>query len=155
MSSLFNIAMSYLSRALGLESVSSFPARHPYAQTNWDPAYFDIPYGTKPEEIERRICTAIGNTPTIFGQISNPTPRMQRALLNVVTERTQRNDRSAADLVNLLINAYASPLVREPILGLRAEIEASAYDDIGMRVRRVLTFLLNTNASQNVIDMRH
>jgi hypothetical protein len=79
---------------------------------------------------------------------------MQRALLNVVTERAQRNDRSATDLVNLLINAYASPLVREPIPGLRAEIEASAYDEIGMRVRRVLAFVMSENASSNVIEMR-
>jgi hypothetical protein len=135
-----------------LESVSSFPARHIDAHTSWDPSYFDIPYGTKPDEIERRMCTAIDNTPTIFAHIDNPTPRMQRALLHVIGERMRQNDRSAADFLGLLINAYASPLVREAVPGLRAEIEASAYDDFGTRVRRVSSFLLNMQASFNVID---
>jgi hypothetical protein len=146
--------MSYLSKALGLESVSCFPARHIYAHTNWDPSYFDIPYGTKPEEIERRICDAIENTPTIFAQINNPTPRMQRTLLDVVTERLRHNDRSAGDLVSLLIHAYTSPFVREAFPGLRAEIEASAYEEFSTRVRRVLSFLLNMQTSFNVVDAR-
>ncbi len=146
--------MSYLSKALGLESATSFPARHVFARTNWDPSYFDIPYGTKPDEIERRTCTAISNTPTIFAHINNPTPRMQRALLAVVAERLRRNDSSAGDLVELLILAYESPYVQEALPGLRAEIEATTYDDISMRVRRIVSFLSNMQASFNVIDER-
>lgn len=133
--------MSYLSKALGLESISSFPAGHIFARTNWNPSYFDIPYGTRPGDIERRICIAIGNTPTIFAHINNPTPRMQRALLAVVAERLRRNDRTAGDLVGLLIAAYASPHVHDAVPGLRVEIEASAYEDLGTRVRSVLSFL--------------
>ncbi len=154
MISIFKSTMSYLSKALGLESASSFPVKHIHAHTNWDPSYFDIPYGTKPEEIEHRICNAIDNTPTIFAQINNPTPRMQRALLDVVAERIRHNDRSASDLVGLLIHAYASPFVREAFPGLRAEIDASAYEEIGARIRRILSFLLNMQASFNVVDAR-
>ena len=140
MSSLFESAMSYLSKALGLESVSSFPAGHTFARTNWNPSYFDIPYGTKADEIERRICIAIGNTPTIFARINNPTPRMQGALLAVIDERLRRNDRAAGELVVLLIAAYASPYVQDAVPGLRAHIEAWAYDEINERVRGVLAF---------------
>lgn len=146
--------MSYLSKALGLESVTSFPSGHIFARTNWNPAYFDIPYGTRPENIERRICTAINNTPTIFAHISNPTPRMQRALLAVLAERLRRNDRDAGDLVLLLIAAYASPYVQDALPGLRGVIEASAYEEIGERVRSVLVFLSNMQAPFDVIDER-
>lgn len=155
MSSLFESAISYLSKALGLESVHSFPSRHIFARTNWDPSYFDIPYGTKPEDIERRICIAIGNTPTIFAHINNPTPRMQRVLLAVVAERLRRNDRTGGDLVKLLIAAYASPYVQETMPGLRAAIEASAYEEDGGRVRRVLSFLQDMQAPFDVIDDTH
>ena len=154
MSSLFESAMSYLSKALGLESVSSFPSRHIFARTNWNRSYFDIPYGTKPDDIERRICTAIGNTPTIFAHINNPTPRMQRALLAVVAERLRHNDRTAGDLAGLLIAAYASPYLQDAVPGLRAEIEASAYEEVGERVRSVLSFLSNMQAPFDVIDER-
>src|SRR5271165_5770645 len=123
MSSVFKSVTSYLSKQLGLESISSFPSRHIHARTEWSPSHFDIPYGTPPEDIERRICIAIGNTPTIFAHINNPTPRMQRALLAVIAERLQRNDRTAGDLMELLIASYASPHVQEAVPGLRAEIE--------------------------------
>src|ERR1035437_5281702 len=103
MSSLFESAVSYLSKALGLESVSSFPSGHVFARSHWNPSYFDIPYGTRPEDIERRMCTAIANTRTIFARIENPAPRMQRALLAVLAERLRRNDRNAGELVGLLI----------------------------------------------------
>lgn len=151
MSSLFESAMSYLSKALGLETVSTFPSGHIFSHTNWNPSYFDIPYGTKPEDIERHICTAIGNTPTIFAHINNPTPRMQRALLTVLAERLRRNDRTAAELVMLLIAAYASSYVQDSIPGLRAAIEASAYEENGERVRSVLSFLSNMQAPFDVI----
>ena len=146
--------MSYLSKALGLESVSSFPSGHVFARTRWNPPYFDIPYGTRPDDIERRICTAIGNTPAIFAQIRNPTPRMQRALLAVVAERLRRNDRSAGELVGMLIAAYASPHVQDAVPGLRAEIELSAYEEAGERMRRILSFLANMQAPFDVIDQR-
>lgn len=146
--------MSYLSQALGLDSVSAFPSGHIFARTNWSRSHFDIPYGTRPEDIDRRICTAIGNTPTIFAHINNPTPRMQRALLAVVAERLRRNDRSAGDLVGLLIAAYASPYVQDAVPGLRAEIAASAYEAPGERVRRALSFLSDMEAPFDVIDER-
>jgi hypothetical protein len=152
MSTLFESAMSYLSKALGLESVSSFPSRHIFARTNWNPRYFDIAYGTSPEEIERRMCTAIGNTPTIFEHINNPTPRMQRVLLANMAERLRRNDSAAGDLVELLITAYASPYVQDAVPGLRAEIAASEYEDLNERVRRILLFLSNMQAPFDVID---
>jgi hypothetical protein len=144
--------MSYLNKALGLETVSAFPSTHAFARTSWDPSYFDIPYGTKPDEIERRACVAIGNTPTIFAHFNNPTPRMQRALLAVVEERLRRNDRSAGDLVLMLTEAYASPHIQEALPGLRAEIADARYDEASTRVHRVLSFLANMRAPFDVID---
>lgn len=80
---------------------------------------------------------------------------MQRALLAVVAERLRRNDRTAGDLVELLIAAYASPYVQDAAPGLRAEIEASADEDVGARVRGVLSFLSNMQVPFDVIDERH
>jgi len=145
MSSLFKSAISHLNRMLGLESVSSFPSGHIFVRTNWDPSYFDIPYGTKPDEIERRICIAIGNTPGIFSRINYPTPRMQLTLVEIVVERSKDNDHAAEELVGLLINAYSSPFVQEVIAGLRAEIEGSKFDVGVTRAHRVLSFLLNAH----------
>jgi hypothetical protein len=73
-----------LSRICGFETADSFPPGHPYARTRWEAAYFDIASDVKPDEMERRICTAITNTPSVFAYITNPTPRMQRALLGVI-----------------------------------------------------------------------
>jgi hypothetical protein len=152
MSSLFTSVVSYLSKACGLESVSSFPSGHAYARTHWNPSYFDIPYGMKPEQIERSLCTAIGNTPSIFLHIANPTPRMQRALLAVVAESLRRNDGRAGELAAMLIAAYASPYVEEAVPGLRAEILQSAYEESTERVRRILSFLSNMQAPFDVIE---
>ena len=80
---------------------------------------------------------------------------MQRALLAVLAERLRRNDRTAGDLVLLLIAAYASPYVQDSMPGLRAEIETSAYEEIGERVRKVLSFLSNMQAPFDVLEERH
>jgi hypothetical protein len=48
-----------LSRICGFETADSFPPGHPYARTRWEAAYFDIASDVKPDEMERRICTAI------------------------------------------------------------------------------------------------
>ncbi|CAN5329582.1 hypothetical protein BH11PSE11_BH11PSE11_27040 [soil metagenome] len=152
MSSLFDTAVSWLSKALGLETLKAFPSGHVHFRTSWNPSYFDIPYGTRPDEIEQRICNAIGNTPTIFAHIHNPTPRMQRALLAVVAERVRRNDRSAIDLIGLLIAAYASPHVQDAVPGLRAAIATAVYQEGGDPARGVLLFLANMQAPFDVID---
>ncbi len=152
MSSLFAAALAYLSRICGLDSVNSFPAGHAFARTHWNPAYFDIPYGMKPEDIERTVCAAIGNTPSIFVHIANPTPRMQRALLAVIAESIRHNDGRAGELAGMLIAAYGSPHVQEAVPGLRAEISESAYEDPNERVRRVLSFLSNMQAPFDVIE---
>ena len=55
-----------LSRALGLDTADSFPPGHAHARTRWNKAYFDIASNVKPDEIERRICDAIANTPLVF-----------------------------------------------------------------------------------------
>ena len=152
MSSLFTTALAYLSKVCGLESIDSFPSDHAFARTHWNPAYFDIPYGMKPDDIERTLCAAIGNTPSIFVHIANPTPRMQRALLVVLAESVRRGDGRAVDLAGMLIAAYASPHVQDAVPGLRAEISMAAYEDGGDRVRRVLSFLSNMQAPFDVID---
>jgi hypothetical protein len=152
MSSLFTTALAYLSKVCGLDSIDSFPSGHAFARTRWNPAYFDIPYGTKPEDIERTLCSAIGNTPSIFLHIVNPTPRMQRALLAVLAESMRRSDGRAGELAGMLIAAYASPHVQEAVPGLRAEISMSAYEDGSERVRRLLAFLSNMQAPFDVIE---
>ena len=152
MSSLFTTALAYLSKVCGLESVDSFPPGHAFARTHWNPAYFDIPYGMKPEDIERSLCTAIGNTPSIFVHIANPTPRMQRALLAVLAESMRRGDGRAGDLAAMLIAVYASPHVQDAVPGLRAEISMTAHEDDRERVHRLLTFLSNMQAPFDVIE---
>lgn len=152
MSSLFTSIVSYLSKACGLESVDSFPAGHAFAQTHWNPAYFDIPWGMAPEQIERSLCTAIGNTPSIFVHIINPTPRMQRALLAVLAESVRRNDRRAGELAEMLIAAYASPYVQDAVPGLRSVISQSLHEDAAERIRQVLIFLSDMQAPFDVIE---
>ena len=73
-------ALAWASRACGFETVSSFPARHRYARTRWNPAYFDIASDLNPVAIERSMCESISNTPSVVAYIVNPTPGMQRAL---------------------------------------------------------------------------
>jgi hypothetical protein len=140
------------SRALGLETVDSFPPGHPYARTRWDRAWFDIASDMKPDEIERTLCDAIANTPTVFGRIVNPTPRMQRTLLAAIDTALRRSCRAPADLVRLLIDAYRSPHTLEAIPGLRAAIAESNSDDPQLQVREVLAFLGSMQSAFDVIE---
>lgn len=153
MTSLFNSSLAYLSKICGLDSVTSFPANHPFARTHWDPSYFDIAYGMKPDRIEQVLCDAIQNTPSIFAHISNPTPRMQRSLLAVLHDSVRRNDGNAAEWVGLLINAYSSRYVQEVLPGLRAEIAGSVGAPSADRVRSLLVFLANMAAPFDVIEL--
>lgn len=140
------------SRALGLETVDSFPPGHPHARTRWDRAYFDIASDLKPEAIERAICEAIANTPTVFAHITHPTPRMQRALLGVIDSRLRRSCGNPAELVRMLVDAYASRQTQEAVPGLRAAIEQTLGDDMPERVHAVLAFLSAMPAAFGVID---
>ncbi|MES2933847.1 MAG: hypothetical protein V4805_10215 [Pseudomonadota bacterium] len=152
MNSLMSAVLSYLSKACGLESISAFPSNHTFRSTHWDPAYFDIAFGTKPDAIERALCTAIDNTPLIFAHINNPTPRMQRALLGLVNQSLRRNDGKAGDYIKLLIAAYSSPATHELLPGLRAVIANAQYEEGGDSVQSVLEFLASTQAPFDVIE---
>ena len=143
-----------LSRICGFETADSFPPGHPYARTRWEAAYFDIASDVKPDEIERRICAAIANTPSVFAYITNPTPRMQRALLNVIHDRLRRQPGAGAtDLVLLLINAYASEHITEAVPGLRSLIVNTEHEDTNLRVHAILELLVGTPRGLDVIDM--
>ena len=143
-----------LSRICGFETADSFPPGHPYARTRWEAAYFDIASDVKPDEIERRICAAIANTPSVFAYITNPTPRMQRALLNVIHDRLRRQPGAGAtDLVLLLINAYASEHITEAVPGLRSLIFNTEHEDTNLRVHAILELLVGTPRGLDVIDM--
>jgi hypothetical protein len=131
-------ALAWVNRVCGFDTLDSFPPGHAYARTHWNKAYFDIASDLKPEQIERSLCESISNTPSIFAHIANPTPRMQRALLNVIEARMRRQPGAPADLITLLVNAYRSPYTIEVIPGLRAAIEGS--EEI-TRVHAVLAFL--------------
>jgi hypothetical protein len=143
-----------LSRVCGFETADSFPPGHPYARTRWEAAYFDIASDVKPDEIERRLCAAIANTPSVFAYITNPTPRMQRALLNVIHDRLRRQPGAGAtDLVLLLINAYASDHITEAVPGLRTLIFNTEHEDTNLRVHAILELLVGTPRGLDVIDM--
>ncbi|KAB8056544.1 hypothetical protein GCN74_23375 [Janthinobacterium sp. FT14W] len=143
-----------LSRVCGFETADSFPPGHPYARTRWNAAYFDIASDVKPDEMERRICAAIVNTPSVFAYIANPTPRMQRALLNVIHDRLRRQPGAGAtDLVLLLINAYASEHITEAVPGLRTLIYNTEQEDTNLRVHAILELLVGTPRGLDVIDM--
>lgn len=140
-------ALAYVSRVCGFDTVDSFPPGHQYARTRWNRAYFDIASDRKPEQIERSVCESIANTPLIFAHVTNPTPRMQRALLGVIETRMRRSCGNPADLVALLVNAYRSPYTPEAMPGLRTVIENSQYD-----VRAVTEFLGAMPAPFDVIE---
>ena len=143
-----------LSRLCGFETADSFPPGHPYARTRWEAAYFDIASDVKPDEIERRLCAAISNTPSVFAYITNPTPRMQRALLNVIHDRLRRQPGAGAtDLVLLLINAYASDHITEAVPGLRSLIYNTEHEDTNLRVHAILELLVGTPRGLDVIDI--
>ncbi len=143
-----------LSHALGFDTADSFPPGHQYARTRWTGAYFDIPSDTRADDMERRICDAIANTPLVFAHIENPTPRMQRVLIDVIGRRLQHNhEREAAQLAALLIRAYASPHTIEAVPGLRRTIEATEGYEAPARVRALFAFLTDAH-NDNVIEMR-
>jgi hypothetical protein len=144
--------LSRASRALGLETIDSFPPGHAYARTRWDRAYFDIASDLKPDAIERALCEAIANTPAVFGHIVNPTPRMQRELLRMIDERLRRSCGTPGDLLKLLIEAYASRHILEAIPGLRAAITQSADQEMPERTRALLEFLRTLPPDFDVID---
>ncbi len=141
-----------LSRACGFETADSFPPGHPYQRTRWNAAYFDIASDVKPEQIERRLCEAIANTPLVFRYISNPTPRMQRALFAVLEERMRNNRGRASELAVLLVEAYASEHIIEALPGLRAAIAGSAGEDMSERARSLMAFLGAMQSPFDVID---
>jgi hypothetical protein len=142
------------SRALGLETIDSFPGGHAHARTRWDKAYFDIASDMKPEQIERALCESIANTPAVFAHIVNPTPRMQRALLAVVDTRMRRSCGAPHDLLHMLIDAYRSPHTLEAVPGLRAAIERTQDQDMPERVRALVSFLGAMTAPFDVIEGR-
>ena len=144
--------LRYLSRVCGFETADSFPPGHPYERTRWNGAYFDIASDVKPDQIESRLCEAISNTPLVFGHITNPTPRMQRALLAVIDTRLRRSCGNPTELVALLIAAYRSPYTQEAMPGLRAVIAASADETMSERARGVLAFLGAMPSAFDVID---
>jgi hypothetical protein len=143
-----------LSHMLGFETADSFPPGHPYERTRWNGAYFDIASDVKPEQIEQRLCDAISNTPLVFGYITNPTPRMQRALLAVLEERMRNNRGRATELAVLLVTAYdENSLITEIIPGLRDAIVATRHEEMGDRARALIAFLSATPSPFDVIDM--
>lgn len=143
---------SKASHALGFETVDRFPPNHPYARTHWDRAYFDIASDLKPDAIERTLCAAIANTPSVFARIANPTPAMQRTLLGVIDTRLRRSCGAPTDLVALLVEAYRSPYTIEARPGLRPAIEATAGLEMRERVHAVLAFLGTMPAAFDVIE---
>ena len=140
------------SRALGFDSADAFPPGHRYAHTRWDKAYFDIPSDWKPERIEQAIAEAIMNTPSVFGYIAHPTPRMQRALLGVIHGRLRRGGTPPNELLAMLVEAYASPRTPEAVPGLRAAIAATFGYDPSMRVAHLAAWLADMPAAFDVID---
>ncbi|MEC5161139.1 MULTISPECIES: hypothetical protein [unclassified Janthinobacterium] len=151
MASTFIAWLKYLSRVCGFDTADSFPPGHPYARTRWNAAYFDIASDVKPDEVERRLCAAISNTPTVFAYIVNPTPRMQRALFGVLEERMRRNG-NAGELALLLIAAFRSAHTQEALPGLRAAIHGTRHDEAGERVRSLLAFLAQMQSPFDVIE---
>jgi hypothetical protein len=140
------------SRALGLETVDAFPPGHRYAHTRWDKAYFDIPSDYKPERIEQAMADAIANTPSVFGYIEHPTPRMQRALLAVIHARLRRGGSPPNDLLAMLIGAYDSPRTPEALPGLRAAVASTEGYDPSMRIAHLAAWLADMPAAFDVID---
>jgi len=148
--------LKHLSRICGFETADSFPPGHAYARTRWVGAYFDIASDVKPEDIERRMCDAIANTPLVFAHITNPTPRMQRALLAVIESRVRHQRRiDAAPLAALLLKAYQSPHTLECMPGLRRAIDSTRHEEAPYRVNALLAFLADDmQAPFDVIEMR-
>ena len=146
--------LRHLSRICGFETADAFPPGHPYERTRWNGRYFDIASDVKPDQIESRLCEAIANTPLVFGYITNPTPRMQRALLAVLEQRMRNNRGRATELALLLIEAYRSPHVTEVLPGLRAAIASTAHLDSGERARSLMAYLGSMQSPFDVIEAR-
>jgi hypothetical protein len=142
------------SRALGFETISGFPPDHVHARTHWDPAYFDIASDVKPDQIESAVVDAIANTPLVFGRIVNPTPRMQRTVLGIIDARLRGPGGAPADLVRLLIDAFASPDTVEAIPGLRAAIMSTSHLEMPVRVVRLLDYLADMPSAFDVVEAR-
>lgn len=142
------------SRALGFETADSFPPGHAYARTRWNKAYFDIPSDLKPEAIEQRMCEAIANTPSLFGEIRNPTPRMQRTLLGIIEARLRRGQGAPVDLAQLLVAAYDSPHTLETVPGLRQAIRDTAGYEPQVQANAILAYLADAPAAFGVIEAR-
>ncbi|WP_020653238.1 hypothetical protein [Massilia niastensis] len=145
--------LSRASRAMGLETVDSFPPGHAYGRTRWSKAYFDIASDLGADQMESAICASISNTPLVFAHIRNPTPRMQRALLAIIEARLRRAD-APADLAYLLVQAYRSPHTPEIVPGLRAAIAANAGIDPAIQAHAVLAFLGDAPAGFGVVEMQ-
>lgn len=145
--------LSRASRALGLDSLDTFPSGHRYARTRWDPAWFDIASDTKPDRIQTAVCDAIAATPGVFAHIVNPTPRMQRTLLGEIHARLRRGASPPNDLVAMLIDAYASPGTPDTMPGLRAAIASTEGYDPTMRVAHLQAWLADMPAAFDVIDL--
>ena len=144
--------LAQVSRACGFETLDAFPPGHQYARTRWNPAYFDIPSDTRPTQIENTLCAAIANTPSVFAHITNPTPRMQRELLAMISAQMRRSCGTPNDLVALLINAYRSGHTQEAMPGLRAAIENAAIDGMAAQIHSVMAFLGQMPSAFDVIE---
>lgn len=142
------------SRALGLETVNAFPSGHAYPRTRWNRAYFDIASDLSAEQMERKVCDAIANTPAVFAHIANPTPAMQRALLAVIHSRMRMSCGQPLDLASMLVDAYASPYTPEAAPGLRAAIEASAHEVPANRAWMLLAHLGAVPSTFGIIEQR-
>jgi hypothetical protein len=141
-----------LSRICGFDTADAFPPGHPYERTRWDGPYFDIASDVKPDQMESRICDAIDNTPLVFGHITNPTPRMQRALLAQLEQRMRNNRGRASELAVLLVQAYDSPQITEVMPGLRAAIAATRDQEPGERARGLMAYLGSMQSPFDVIE---
>ncbi len=142
------------SRALGFETADSFPPGHANARTRWNKAYFDIPSDLKPDAIEQRMCEAIANTPTLFGEILNPTPRMQRTLLGIIEGRLRRGQGAPVDLAALLVAAYRSQHTVETVPGLRQAIRDTSGYEPHVQANAILAYLADAPAAFGVIEAR-
>lgn len=144
--------LSRASRALGLESVDTFPPGHRYPRTRWDRAYFDIASDLTADQMESAICAAITNTPSVFAHITHPTPRMQRTLLAIVHARLRRGGTPPTDLVAMLIDACEQPHTPQAMPGLREALASTAGYDPSMRVAHLQAWLADMPAAFDVID---
>jgi hypothetical protein len=143
-------ALSWASRKLGLDTVDAFPPGHAYARTRWNRAYFDVPSDMPPDEIERTLCDAIANTPTVFAHIVHPTPRMQRTFVRIVESHMRKHPSHGVALGALLVEACGSRHTIEMAPGLRQHLQDTEGLDMTARVPAMLAFLSDRST---VIDV--